>query len=110
MKLTDIIALATKGYKPSDIKELIEFANESEKDPESIPAEEQNEPESIPAEEQNEPEIDYRSELEKLKAETEKLKADLQAAQAANRAARTPEVERPSREESLKDIARAMMR
>lgn len=106
MKLTDIIALATKGYKPSDIKELIEFANESEKDPESIPAEEQNEP----AEEQNEPEIDYRSELEKLKAETEKLKADLQAAQAANRAARTPEVERPSREESLKDIARAMMR
>ena len=35
MNLTDIIALAKQGYKPSDIRELIAISNETEKTPEA---------------------------------------------------------------------------
>lgn len=111
MKLTDIIALATKGYKPNDIRDLIALANESEKleaaaaEEDNVPVEEQKEPEEAP-----EPEHDYAAELAALRSETEKLRADLKAAQDANRSARIPEVTRKSRSEELADIARAMMR
>lgn len=114
MKLTDIIALATKGYKPNDIRGLIALANESEKLEaaaaeaaleDTVPAEEQKEPEEAP-----EPEHDYAAELAALRSETEKLRADLKAAQDANRSARIPEVTRKPRSEELADIARAMMR
>lgn len=109
MKLTDIIALATKGYKPSDIRDLIDLANESEK------LEAQHEEETVPAEEQKDPEPeeaapDYAAEIESLKKETERLRADLKAAQEANRSMTIPEEPRKSRSEELADIARAMMR
>lgn len=106
MKLTDIIALATKGYKPSDIRELIELAKESEAVPEV------SETEEAAAEEPEEkaPEIDYAAEIEKLRKENEKIRADLQKAQQANIRSAVPESKKESDEDIIKDICLTFMR
>ena len=107
MKLTDIIALATKGYKPNDIRELIELAKETETVPETA-----QEPELsiVPSEEQKENVPDYAAEIEELKKENAKIREDLAKAQAANRAAPSNTPEGPSDEDIITDIVRAYMR
>lgn len=110
MNLTDIITLAKQGYKPGDIKELIELSK-AEPEPKKDP-----EPAIIPPEEPKEPEVvkndfqDFEAEIQILKEENEKIKADLQAAQEANRRTAAPIPEPVSRDEQLKDIARAFWR
>jgi len=73
MKLEDIIALAKQGYKPNDIKELIEMASTSEPEAEvtDTPADNVDTPdEPQPEAKAEEPEVDYKklyeSEHEKL--------------------------------------------
>ena len=99
MTIADIIALAKQGYKPGDIKELIELAKTV---PEPEP--EKKEPEK------KEPGFDYAAEIEKLKQENEKIKTDLAAAQAENRRASNPETKTESDEDVLKDIVVSFMR
>lgn len=103
MTIADIIALAKNGYKPGDIKELIELSKEAPADLE--PNEPTPEPETDP-----EPQPDFAAEIEKLKAENEKIKADLLAAQEANRRQPNPEIPRQTLDEKLTDIAKAFMR
>ena len=101
MTIADIIALAKQGYKPGDIKELIELAKTV---PEPAPEKKEPEPEK------KEPEPDYAAEIEKLKQENEKIKTDLAAAQAENRRASNPETKTESDEDVLKDIVLSFMR
>ena len=113
MTIADIIALAKQGYKPGDIKELIELAKTvPEPEPEKKEPE-KKEPESEPEKkepEKKEPGFDYAAEIEKLKQENEKIKTDLAAAQAENRRASNPETKTESDEDVLKDIVVSFMR
>lgn len=91
MKLTDIIALAKKGYSPTDIKDLLALANEdtpngdkpAETGQKDAPQPEPEKPAAPSAQEESEgPEADdHTAELQK---EIDDLKAQLAAAQTAN--------------------------
>ena len=107
MTIADIIALAKQGYKPGDIRELIEL---SKTVPEPAP-EPEPEPEPEPApDDKKEPEPDLTAEIEKLRQENEKIKNDLAVAQAENRRASNPEHETKSDDDVLKDIVLSFMR
>ena len=75
MKLDDIIALAKQGYKPSDVKELIEFSKDESKDePEEEPKEE---PEEEPKDEpEEEPKDEKQKEIDELKGQIKKLQEE----------------------------------
>lgn len=111
MTIADIIALAKQGFKPGDIKEIIELAKTvPEPEPFNPPA---KDPEPVPEPEiktDPEPQPDLAAELEKLKAENEKMKTDLLAAQEENRRQPNPEIPQQTLDEKLTDIARAFMR
>lgn len=115
MTIADIIALAKQGYKPGDIRDLIELSKTvPEPEPFNAPAKKpapEPEPEPEPApEDKKEPEPDYAAEIEKLKQENEKIKNDLAAAQAENRRASNPEPATESDDDVLKDIVLSFMR
>lgn len=111
----DVIALALKGYKPSDIKELITLAEEAGTEK---PADEQpagsaasapaGDPEETPepAKEQEPAKapdpIDYKSLYEQAAA-------DLKKAQAANIAQSAPEEDPNKGWDALKDAVRTYM-
>ena len=84
MKLTDIIELAKQGYKPSDIKELIELSESTESkeadqktddhESQKVEAEEKEEPEKeTPTKEDPDNSIDYKKLYEAEKEKTEML-------------------------------------
>lgn len=88
MNISDIIALAKQGYKPNDIKELIELTapeiNKEESAPDIIPPVEDN------IDTDNKP-IDYKAlyeasikEIEDIKDSNKKLADDLKQAQKDN--------------------------
>ena len=110
MTLTDIIALAKQGYKPGDIKELIEIAKTAEHEDKTEPPVEpaKTEPPVEPA--KTEPPVDYTAEIEKLKAENEKIKSDLAKAQEMNRTASNPDDETESDDEIIKNMVLSFMR
>ena len=108
MTVKEIITLAMQGYKPGDIKELIELAKDI---PEPAPAPEPEPiPEPAPAPEPAAPEFDYAAEIEKLKAENDRIKNDLQKAQEFNRTASTPEVPKKSNQETINDMFLSLTR
>ena len=89
MNIADIITLAKQGYKPSDIKELIELTNAAEQQAPVIP--ETAEPDIETAEDTDNKPIDYKAlyeaqteELNKLKADNKKVNDDLKQAQKDN--------------------------
>lgn len=87
--LKDIIGLAMKGYKPGDIKELIEIAKDasaaSEPEPDTGSAEDEPEPENPePKKEGPETEKNGLSEAEQLKAEIISLQEKIKAMQSDN--------------------------
>lgn len=89
MNIADILSLAKQGYKPSDIKELIELTNASEQQAPVMPA--AAEPETETAEDPDNKPIDYKAlyeaqteELNKLKADNKKVNEDLKQAQKDN--------------------------
>lgn len=87
MNISDIIALAKNGYKPNDIRELIELSKVG------IDSDVSGEPDVAPEtseDEDNKP-IDYKSlyeesikEIENIKASNKKLADDLKKAQKDN--------------------------
>lgn len=91
MKFSDIITLAKAGYKPGEIKELLELATPEEPEPQPEPV-----PEPEPAPEP-EPEPDYKSLYEESQ---KKLKA---AQKAVIKQPVTP-AEEKSIEDILKDV------
>ena len=88
MNITDIIALAKQGYKPADIKELIELSTlDANSD---VPETETGTPVEPDTDTDNKP-VDYKAlydnslkELEAVKASNKKLSDDLKQAQADN--------------------------
>lgn len=92
LNLTDIVALAKQGYKPNDIKELIELTKEAPAGPET---DEQPKPDEKPAEDKPEEEekkdgeaspdqLDYKNEVEKLKAQLQETENKLLKLQKEN--------------------------
>ena len=77
MKLDDIIALAKQGYKPSDVKELIELSkDEPEYEPEDEQEDElEDEPEDE-LEDELEDENEKQKEIDELKGQIKKLQEE----------------------------------
>lgn len=76
LSIKDVVSLAKAGYKPADVKELIELSKE---EPEPKPAPEEKKPENDtapavsgkpaqldPVPEEKEPEIDYKAKYNEL--------------------------------------------
>ena len=87
--LKDIISLALQGYKPGDIKELIEIAKDasaaSEPEPETELAKDEPEPDKPePKKEDPEPKKDGLSEVDQLKAEIISLQEKIKEMQSDN--------------------------
>ena len=118
MNLSDIITLAKQGYKPGDIRELIELAKTAAPEPFNPPPKgpeplnpPPNGPEPLnPPPNGPEPAANYEEIINNLKAENEKILADLRAAQEHNRSQSSEPEPEVSREDKLKDIARAFWR
>lgn len=103
MNLSDIIALAKQGYKPGDIKELIDMAKpEPVETPEPVEAPKVIEKEEPQAEEPKAAEPDYKKMYEESQAALKK-------AQEANRRQPAPEPVKVNEEEQLADIVRSFM-
>lgn len=113
MNIGQIISLTTKGYKPSDIKELADLANEtpdviklaeSQKSIEDVKAllelTHLPEPEAKPAET---PESEETPPAAEVLKENEKLKEDLKKAQAQN-ASKNLSDNVPTQEEALRSF------
>lgn len=67
LSIKDVVSLAKAGYKPADVKELIEMSKEepAPKEEEPTPKEEPA-PKEEPKEDPKEPEIDYKTKYEEL--------------------------------------------
>ena len=86
LSIKDVVSLAKAGYKPADVKELIEMskdAPEEEKKPEEQPAPEEKKPEEPAPKE--EPEVDYKAKYEEL------LEANRKAALARDNSGSEPQ-------------------
>lgn len=96
LNLADIVALAKQGYKPNDIKELIELTKEA---PEGKPDDQEKQPkpeetekpsEDKPKEEEKKDDeassgqLDYKEEVEKLKAQLQETENKLSKLQKEN--------------------------
>lgn len=72
LSIKDVVSLAKAGYKPADVKELIEMSKEEpapkEEPKEQAPKEDPKEPapKEEPKEDPKEPEIDYKTKYEEL--------------------------------------------
>ena len=86
LKLDDIVALAKQGYKPADVKELIELSKEADKEPEPEEKTSDDKPEEEPTETVAKPEekpsaepeeaskvVDYKKKVEELEAKLSEL-------------------------------------
>ena len=119
MNLSDIIALAKQGYKPSDIRELIALGNEQEKqkqpDPQSDPepttppepaAEPAPEQEAVTAERPPEAAADA-ADKNTPDPQVEDLKRQIAELQAAN--ARRGQPEQKTNAEILEEMAKGFL-
>lgn len=122
LNLTDIVALAKQGYKPNDIKELIELTKEA---PEEKPEDQEKQPkpeepekpsEDKPEEEEKKDgaasndQLDYKEEVEKLKAQLQETENKLSKLQKENvrRNADTDE-NKKSDAEAFADVMKSFM-
>ena len=118
LNLTDIVALAKQGYKPNDIKELIELTKEA---PAQAETEVQPTTEEAPAEDQpiednqkdgaaSSDQLDYKEEVEKLKAQLQETENKLSKLQKENvrRNADTDE-NKKSDAEAFADVMKSFM-
>ena len=112
MTITDIIALAKQGYKPSDIKELISMTQvepsvESEADRDSLRSS-VNTTEDVVEEVVEENEVtDPQPNIDEMKAQIQQLKEDLKKAQQVNVSQTTTQTS--SNEDDLKELFRDFM-
>lgn len=123
MNFTDIMTLAKQGYKPGDIKELIEVSqalDEAKVKEDPKPPEPVNEKLAAELDEVKKALADTKAQLEKAlsdskaladtQAELDKTKETLKKAQKANASEGLPIPEKKTEEEALQDIAKALMR
>ena len=125
LNLTDIVALAKQGYKPNDIKELIELTKEAPEDNKgdqgTQPDPDENKPdekssENKPTEdnqkdgEASPDQLDYKEEVEKLKAQLQETENKLSKLQKENvrRNADTDE-NKKSDAEAFADVMKSFM-
>lgn len=100
IKTDDIITLAKQGYKPGEIVELLEVAKDAEPD--------EDKPEDKPEDKKAEAKPEDNADVDTLKKELDGLKAQLKAAQNANVRKGREENEK-SDEEVIADICRSFM-
>ncbi len=122
LNLTDIVALAKQGYKPNDIKELIELTKEA---PEGKPEDQAQQPKPEEPEKPSEDkpiednqkdgaassdQLDYKEEVEKLKAQLQETENKLSKLQKENvrRNADTDE-HKKSDAEAFADVMKSFM-
>lgn len=121
LKLDDIVALAKQGYKPADVKELIELSKSTDAQPDSsedvadtgttsTPAEEKNEEKNEKASKdtiadvsEDDKVIDYKKKVEEL----EKKIQDLQKANTHRNIADTDDTKSDS--EVFADVMKSFM-
>lgn len=118
LNLTDIVALAKQGYKPNDIKELIELTKEApaQTETEVQPTTEEAPAEDKPKEEEKKDgeastdQLDYKEEVEKLKAQLQETENKLSKLQKENvrRNADTDE-NKKSDAEAFADVMKSFM-
>lgn len=99
IKTDDIITLAKQGYKPGEIVELLEVVKDAEPDEEKPEDKKEKKPEAKPED---------NADAEALKKELDGLKAQLKAAQNANVRKGREENEK-SDDEVIADICRSFM-
>ena len=112
--ITDIVQLALKGYKPTDIKELLAMAEEfqTEQTAEEPTA---GSAQSAPAGEPGEPQVTEKEQEPEKKTEPdykalyETAAAELKQAQAANRRTPGPEPDPEADQKALQDVFRSYM-
>lgn len=121
LNLTDIVALAKQGYKPNDIKELIELTKEApegkSEDQEKQPRPEETEKpsEDKPKEEEKKDDeassgqLDYKEEVEKLKAQLQETKDKLSLLQKKNTKRRADTGDEKPDAEAFADVMRSFM-
>ena len=109
MKFEDLVTFAKAGYKPSEVKELLELQVESEKEPlledkEPLPEDKEPLPEDKePLPEDKEPEVDYK----KLYEETQEKLKEAQKANVTKDVSNSED--EPSDEDIVKDLFRSFM-
>ena len=120
MNLSDIIAMAKQGYKPSDIRELIAIGNEQEKQqpapqPDPVPTT-PPEPAAEPVPEQEAETVERHLENATEQAEhntpdpqIEDLKRQIAELQAANARRGQPDGGQKSNEEILAEMAKGFV-
>lgn len=121
LNLTDIVALAKQGYKPNDIKELIELTKEA---PEGKPEEQEKQPEpeeprkpseDKPKEEEKKDgnasadQLDYKEEVEKLKAQLQETENKLSKLQKENTRRNADTDDKKSDAEAFADVMKSFM-
>ena len=124
MKLTDIIALAKQGYKPSDIRDLIELAESADTEPEKSSDtdhekggdtdDQENEKtddlsESGSGTKEDNKSEDGSKEIDDLKKEIKKLKDDLKKAQKFNQSKDNSDEQVKSDEEVFRDAFKNLL-
>lgn len=101
MNIKDLLTFAKAGWKPAEVKELLEAVqNTQDPEPEPEPEPEPKEPEPEETDPEPEPEPDYKKLYEQEKAEKEALQ---------EKNTRKEQPEEPSDQDKINDIVRAFM-
>lgn len=114
MNLSDLIALAKQGYKPSDIKELIALGKDAqttggEKPAETAPKEvTQPEPEK-PVEKPAPAETGETEKIKELEAQLSQVRKDLEKAQQNNIMRNNSGAPAPDPQKTFDDLVRSFM-
>jgi molecular chaperone GrpE (heat shock protein) len=116
LNLTDIVALAKQGYKPNDIKELIELTKEApaEAKPEQPITEEaeavDKSDEVIQKDDTaSSDQLDYKEEVEKLKAQLQETENKLSKLQKENVRRNADTDDKKSDAEAFADVMKSFM-
>ena len=108
MNIKDIVELAKAGYKPNEVKELMEMAaqqNQNESD-QNHDESEQNYDESEQNHDESEQNHDESNEISKLNEKIDELEKELKVAQEHNRRSGGNQHEELAPEDYLKDVMR----
>lgn len=107
LSLKDIVDLAKAGYKPADVKELIELTQARVTEPTAEPV---TEPVTEPvAEPVTEPATEPVTEPTPEQLENEKLKKQIEELQLANTRKPVQQPDKPSDEEVISDFVKSFM-
>ena len=114
MNLSDIIALAKAGYKPNDIKELIELGKEAQTSGVEKPAEaepkEAAQPDPEKTVEKPAPAVTGETDkIKELEAQLAQVRKDLETAQKSNTMHNNISASGPDPQQTINDLVRNFM-